>query len=146
MFSEIKKQCILFIDFKQAFDNINRNSLVEQMQQMKIPEKLIKLTKMTMGNSRARISTAEGVTNEINIKRGVRQGDALSSTLINIALDGAIKAAGLDRAITVSAFQVIAYADDLVLIARDKKSLGAALQKLVTETEKTKERPTAQPR
>jgi hypothetical protein len=94
---------ILFIDFKQAFDNINRRSLVEQMQQMKIPEKLIKLTKMTMDNSKARISTTEGVTNEINIERGVRQGDALSTTLVNITLDGAIKAAGLDRAITVSA-------------------------------------------
>jgi hypothetical protein len=129
---------ILFIDFKQAFDNINRRSLVEQMQQMKIPEKLIKLTKMTMDNSKARISTTEGVTNEINIERGVRQGDALSTTLFNIALDGAIKAAGLDRAIaiTVSATQVIAYADDIALITRDKKSLGAALQKLVTETEK----------
>jgi hypothetical protein len=72
----IEKSCeydielhILFIDFKQAFDNINRRSLVEQMQQMKIPEKLIKLTKMTMDNSRARISTTEGVTNEINIDR-----------------------------------------------------------------------------
>jgi hypothetical protein len=127
---------ILFIDFKQAFDNINRRSLVEQMQQMQIPEKLIKLTKMTMDNSRARISTTEGVTNEINIERGVRQGDALSTTLFNIALDGAIKAAGLDRAITVSATQVIAYADDMARITRDKKSLGAALQNLVTETEK----------
>jgi hypothetical protein len=36
----------------------------------------------------------------------------------------------------VSATQVIAYADDIALITRDKKSLGAALQKLVTETEK----------
>jgi hypothetical protein len=103
---------------------------------MKILEKLIKLTKMTMDNSRARISTTEGVTNEINIQRGVRQGDALSITLFNIALDGAIKAAGLNRAITVSATQVIAYADDIALITRDKKSLGTALQKLVTETEK----------
>ncbi|KAH0818455.1 hypothetical protein GEV33_004336 [Tenebrio molitor] len=119
-----------------TFDNINRHSLVEQMQQMKIPEKLIKLTKMTMDNSRARISTTECVTNEINIERGVRQGDALSTTLFNIALGGAIKAAGLDRAITASATQVIAYAGDVALITRDKKSLGAALQKLVTETEK----------
>jgi hypothetical protein len=54
---------------------------------MQIPEKLIKLTKMTMDNSRARISTTEGVTNEITIERGIRQGDALSTTLFNIALD-----------------------------------------------------------
>ncbi|CAH1371709.1 unnamed protein product, partial [Tenebrio molitor] len=67
---------------------------------------------------------------------GVRQGDALSTTLFNIALDGVIKAAGLDRAITVSATQAIAYADDIALITRDQKSMGAALQKLVTETEK----------
>jgi hypothetical protein len=36
----------------------------------------------------------------------------------------------------VSATQVIAYADDIALITRDKKSLGAAMRKLVTETEK----------
>jgi hypothetical protein len=104
---------------------------------MKIPEKLIKLTKMTMDNSKARISTTEGVTNEINIERGVRQGDALSTTLFNIALDGAIKAAGLDRAITVSATQVIAYADDIALITRDKKSLGDKTKYMIISRRKT---------
>jgi hypothetical protein len=63
---------------------------------MKIPEKLIKLTEMTMNNSRARISTADDVTNEIGIEKIVRQGDTPSTTLFNITLDRAIKATGLD--------------------------------------------------
>jgi hypothetical protein len=59
------------------------------MQKMKIPEKLIKLTEMTMDNSRARISRTYGVTNEIVRERGARQGDTLPPTLFNITLDGA---------------------------------------------------------
>jgi hypothetical protein len=42
------------------------------MQKMKIPEKLIKLTEMTMDNSRERISRTYGVTNEIVREREVR--------------------------------------------------------------------------
>jgi hypothetical protein len=85
------------------------------MQKMKIQEKLIKLTEMTMDNSRARISRTYGVTDEIVRERGVRQGDTLPPTLFNITLDGAIKVTGAQ--------------------ARDKRSLGAALKKLVKETE-----------
>jgi hypothetical protein len=85
------------------------------MQKMKIQEKLIKLTEMTMDNSRARISRTYGVTNEIVREREARQGDTLPPTLFNITLDGAIKVAGAQ--------------------ARDKRSLGAALKKLVKETE-----------
>jgi hypothetical protein len=85
------------------------------MQKMKIPEKLIKLTEMTMDNSRERISRTYGVTDEIVRERGVRQGDTLPPTLFNITLDGGIKVAGAQ--------------------ARDKRSLGAALKKLVKETE-----------
>jgi hypothetical protein len=85
------------------------------MQKMKIPEKLIKLTEMTMDNSRARISRTYGVTNGIVRERGARQGDTLPPTLFNITLDGAIKVTGAQ--------------------ARDKRSFGAALKKLVKETE-----------
>jgi hypothetical protein len=81
------------------------------------------------------LSLYHEVTNEIGIEKIVRQGDTLFRTLFNITLNGAIKATGLDRAISVSAIQIIAYAVDLALMARDKRSLREALQKLVNKTE-----------
>jgi hypothetical protein len=35
---------MLFVDFTQAFDSINRKRLYEAMEWMKIPDKLIRLT------------------------------------------------------------------------------------------------------
>ena len=38
----------LFIDFKQAYDSINRNQLLNVMEEFGIPSKLINLTKITL--------------------------------------------------------------------------------------------------
>jgi len=40
----------LFIDFKDAFDSINRKRLFEAMNKMGIPQKLIRLSRMTVSN------------------------------------------------------------------------------------------------
>lgn len=42
---------ILFLDFKQARDSINRSRLLKIMTKLGIPPKLVNLTKMTMANS-----------------------------------------------------------------------------------------------
>lgn len=127
---------ILFIDFKQAFDSINRCKLLEEMENMNVPPKLIRLAKMTMDGSIARALTREGTTEEINIQRGVRQGDALSTTLFNIALDGTVKATGMYETIIRSSWQLIAYADDIALIAKNKRSLEKGLLMLEREAGK----------
>ena len=41
---------MLFIDFKQAFDSMNRKRLFEAMDNTGIPQKLIRLTRMTVSN------------------------------------------------------------------------------------------------
>jgi selenocysteine-specific translation elongation factor len=46
---------MLFIDFKQAFDSINRERLFAATDKMGIPEKLIRLTRMTMCQTKARV-------------------------------------------------------------------------------------------
>lgn len=128
---------IIFIDFKIAFDSINRQTLIEDMIKIGTPSKLVKLTKMTMDNSCAKIMTSEGTTDNIIIQKGVRQGDALSTTLFNIALDGAIKETNIKNTLIGSSTQIIAYADDIVLLARDKNRLEEAFIHL---KEKTTER------
>jgi len=44
---------LLFVDFRSAFDSINRKILIETIVEMKIPAKLIKLTVMTLSQTRS---------------------------------------------------------------------------------------------
>ena len=53
---------MLFMDFKQAFDSIDRYKLYQVMEDMKIRCKLITLVKMTMKNTTARVK----VTNKLS--------------------------------------------------------------------------------
>jgi hypothetical protein len=46
---------MLFIDFKQAFDSINRERLFGAMDKMGIPQKLIRLIRMTVCQTKARV-------------------------------------------------------------------------------------------
>jgi hypothetical protein len=41
------------IDFKQAFDKVNRTKMYENLKLLKIPTKLIRLVKTTLENSKA---------------------------------------------------------------------------------------------
>lgn len=115
---------ILFVDFKQAFDSLIRQALAQEMKNLNIPEKIIRLVKMTMEGSKAVLTTSEGTTGTIRVETGVRQGDALSADLFNIALEGVIRALKCTGTIATKSVQVIAYADDIVIIARNIKSLN----------------------
>jgi hypothetical protein len=46
---------MLFVDFRKAFDSVNRERLYEAMKQMEIPDKLIRLTRMTINITQAKI-------------------------------------------------------------------------------------------
>lgn len=70
---------ILIIDFEQAFDSTDRQQLIREM---KIPAKLIELTRMTMQDLTERITAKDGDTENIRIKVGVSQGDCLQHSLI----------------------------------------------------------------
>lgn len=46
---------MLFIDFKQAFDNIKRSKVKEALEDFEVPKKLINLIMMTMERSKAQV-------------------------------------------------------------------------------------------
>jgi len=68
---------------------------------------------------------------------GVKQGDSLSATLFNIALNSAIKSLNVRGNILYKLTQCLAYADDIALIARNKESLEEIFNKLETSSKVT---------
>jgi hypothetical protein len=67
---------MLFVDFRQAFDSVNRKSLYEAMKQMKIPDKLIGLTGMTMNVTQANVK----IYNKLSAKFEFNAGDLIVIT------------------------------------------------------------------
>jgi hypothetical protein len=126
----------IFIDFKQAFDKVNRLKLYESLKMLKIPTKLIRLVRMTLTNSRAAVEIYQGRTEVFNIHNGLRQGDALSTILFNLVLEAALLKIDLRGNISTRTKQLCAYADDVVIIARTQNALKETFITLQKEAEK----------
>ena len=78
----------VFIDFKQAYDNIKRSQLWEIMTEFGIPIKLNSLIKICTIGSRNRIKIDGTLSECFDINSGLKQGDALSPLLFNRAGEG----------------------------------------------------------
>ncbi|XP_072384566.1 uncharacterized protein [Diabrotica undecimpunctata] len=105
---------------------IGRYKLFIEMKNQDIPAKLIRSTKMTMDGARAKVTTEEDSTKSIAIETGVRQGDSLSTTLFNMAVEETVKASKIKGTIAHHLTQIVAYADELILMGRYKEILKEA--------------------
>ncbi|GFT64634.1 reverse transcriptase domain-containing protein [Trichonephila clavipes] len=105
----------LFVDFKAAYDCINRDKMIEAMTELKIPKKLVNLTKATLKNIRCRIKIQKYLSEPFTTERGLRQGDSLACLLFNLILEKCIRNSGLDRSGTLwnRSLELLAYADDI---------------------------------
>ena len=95
------------------------------MTEFGIPIKLISLVKFCTIGSRSRIKI-DGILSEcFEINTGLKQGDALSSLLFNIALEKVIRDTKARHQILTprGTSLVIAYADDIDIIGHDYSSV-----------------------
>jgi hypothetical protein len=83
----------LFIDFRSAYDAIKREQLYNAMSEFHIPNKLIRLTRMTMENTNSQIRIQSDLSDPITTKKGHRQGDSLACLLFNLALEMVVRKA-----------------------------------------------------
>jgi sorting nexin-29 len=104
----------LFIDFQAAYDSIHRRRLYAAMEELNIPQKLTALVMTTMNNIHCQVKKQKRFSEPINVKNGVRQGDALACLLFNIALEKVFSDAAVNIRGTIfyKSVQILAYADD----------------------------------
>ena len=84
---------ITFIDFKKAFDSIQRGKMIKILHAYGIPEKLVHAIETMYQNTKAQVLTPDGETEQFEITAGVMQGDTLAPFLFIIVLDYALRGA-----------------------------------------------------
>lgn len=128
---------IAFVDYRKAFDSINHDSLWQALIQQGVPKKYVRIIKNIYENSTAQIKL-ESTGEEFPIARGVRQGDPLSPKLFSAILENIFRNLDWDSfGININGRQLnhLRFADDLVLISDNAKTLQTMLQQL-TEASK----------
>ena len=123
----------LFIDFRQAYDSIHRESLFLILREMGIHPKLRRLVRLTLTNSTAMVKIKNDKTEVFEIKKGLRQGDPLSTGLFNICLEYVMRKIPVNPGGTIfdRTCQFLAFADDLVLLARNQTTLRECFSKML---------------
>jgi hypothetical protein len=96
------------------------------LQELRIPNQLVILIKTTLQNTEASVKIENLTSKPFLISSAVRQGDPLSAAILDLVLDSVIKKLSLRRDITRSLKlkQIVAYADDVALLAGSPKALN----------------------
>ena len=81
-------------------------------------------------NAKARVKINQTYTGKFEISTGVKQGDPLSATLFSIVIDVIIEQLELRGNISTRLKKCLAYAEDILIIARTQQTLIDTFEKL----------------
>ncbi len=128
---------LMMIDFKKAFDTLNRNFMFEVLQKMNFGPSFISWIKLFYNNIESCISNNGTSSSYFPLKRGVRQGDPLSSYLFILCaeiLSNAIIHNDSIKGIEINkqAIKLLQYADDTTAVLKNEQSVKTFLDELRT--------------
>ena len=116
---------LAFLDVSNAFDSVSHDSIFLAAASAGIPEPLVEYIRSLYAGSSTRLRVSGELSEEVNVTRGVRQGDPLSPVLFNSVIDIALR--HIDSKIGVPVgdqmLSCLAFADDLVLLAKTPRGL-----------------------
>ena len=112
----------VFLDFKGAFDSVDRVALLESLGRRGMPQKYVNILTALYSHSSAQVRVYNELSAPFNTKSGVRQGCPLSPFLFNFVIDE-IMEASIQGSETLGVEMLpgrrltdLDYADDIVLL------------------------------
>ncbi|CAB4029179.1 Hypothetical predicted protein [Paramuricea clavata] len=128
-----KNVCLAWLDLHNAFGSVPHDVIKLTLSHLRVPQSLVDLISNVYTGATTVIRTPAGDTSNIPILSGVKQGCPLSPILFNLSVEIILRAV-LAKANSIGPakhhglpISVLAYADDLVLICRDRKKLQQLL-------------------
>lgn len=82
-----------FIDFKKAFDSVNRSIMFKILYAYGIPDELVNAISDMYRGTKAKVVSPDGITDYFELHAGVLQGDTLAPYLFVIVLDYVLRKA-----------------------------------------------------
>lgn len=123
---------IAVLDLTKAFDSVSHHSLMRAMRSFRAPEMLQDYLADLYEKSLTKLDISGRLSNEMRPMRGVRQGDPLSPLLFNMMIDEGLRTLPTNLGIDLGGerLNALAFADDLVLMARTKEALQVLLNQM----------------
>ncbi|GFU59195.1 retrovirus-related Pol polyprotein from type-2 retrotransposable element R2DM [Trichonephila clavipes] len=124
-----KDRLVAWLDISNAFGSVPRQAIMDALVAAGADQDFITLIANIYENTTTQVLTDGGPTPPISLKSGVKQGCPLSGILFNMAIDHVLRSIQDQRENRV----ILAFADDLVLLAESPEELQEMLQATADE-------------
>lgn len=126
---------VCFIDYNKAFDKVKHDRLVELLRKKNLDIRDVTLISNLYHDQRSNVKIGNEISEEMEIKRGVRQGCILSPLLFNAYSEEIIQEALVNETVGIRVNGVlinnIRYADDTVIIADKLDDLQRVMNRIL---------------
>ena len=121
-----------FIDYEKALDRVYHEKMINCFNDIGINEKDLKMTVNLYWTQKASIRLEKSLSDDIRIKRAVRQGCVLSPRLVNLYTEAIFRHIEDSGGVTIGGPRIhnLRYADDTVLLADSKENLHNMMDKV----------------
>ena len=125
-----KKVYAFFVDFKAAFDSIDRSALFYKMTNMGVSSKFLRVLRELYKNTTAKVWHDQEMSEEFEMKSGVKQGCLLSPMLFSLMLNDLHDVLKGGLQIVELNIRLLMYADDIIILADSPEVLQKMINRL----------------
>ena len=125
---------VAYVDFKAAFDSVDRSALWSALASVGLPHPIVNLVIDLHTATSSTVSIGRNLSSSFQTLSGVRQGCVLAPALFCLIMDLVLTAARPSSInLSGAAFSDLVYADDVALVDYSLDSLSLSLSRLQTE-------------